>query len=109
MKHYIYIHKDNNDNIFYIGRGCGNRHKQFKHRTYAWQEAAKNGWTSEVILDGLSFEDAVSIEREMITNYDGPLANVQHCNTTNWKSRRTRMLELAQELNNYYEGDINYC
>lgn len=65
-KSYVYLHKNSDGLIFYVGKGVGKRAKSRAYRSKAWHEAAKNGYTIEMYAQNLHEEDALSIETILI-------------------------------------------
>ena len=69
--YYIYQHRsaDNNE-IFYVGKGKGNRFSDKHKRSRYWKfYVAKHGFTAEIIKDGLDEELAFFAEQECIDVY----------------------------------------
>ena len=65
---YVYVHRRATDGtIFYVGKGCGNRHLVSFGRNDWWQRvAAKHGWRSEIVTDGLTNKEAMAAEKALI-------------------------------------------
>ena len=61
---YTYLNRrKDNDSIFYVGKGSGNRAFSKKDRNVYWQRtAAKYGYYSEIIMDCLTDEEAFELE-----------------------------------------------
>ena len=87
--YYVYVHrKMTNGEIFYVGKGKGRKPKErmralsLAGRTELWTRSArKYGVTCEIVLDNLTEEYALELEREFIAFYgristnDGCLTN----------------------------------
>lgn len=69
--YYVYVHrKKTTGSIFYIGKGVNDRWKSSYSRNRIWTHTAKKyGVTAEVIMDNLSEECALELERELILFY----------------------------------------
>lgn len=75
---YVYVHKREDGEVFYVGKGRGNR---------AWQPGRGDLWTQyvqtrasgryvvEIVADGLSDERALEFEDELIEQYGRQLVN----------------------------------
>ena len=66
--YYVYLHKDIEGQVFYIGKGKGNRFKDKGLRTKAWLERAKNGYSYEIVVDSLTDKEALQREYDLITD-----------------------------------------
>jgi len=72
--YYVYAHRRSSDmSIFYIGKGSYNRAwNKSSGRSQYWKNIAhKHGVYVEILIDGLSEEDAFAFEIQMIKNTDG--------------------------------------
>lgn len=79
MEYYVYAHRRNdNGEIFYIGKGCGKRAWKKSTRSDWWKRIeAKHGRTVEFIARGLDEEQAFLLEVEVIASFpDGALCNL---------------------------------
>jgi hypothetical protein len=65
---YVYVHRKNTNNeIFYVGKGFGDRAHSLKNRNKFWiNTVAKHGFNASVVLDGLSEDDAFDLEAFLI-------------------------------------------
>jgi hypothetical protein len=80
---YVYIHLNpNSKEIFYVGKGRGNR-KTSKSRNHLWKEYVENlGGVYEIIViqDGISEKDALRLEADVISriqnHYPDNLTNI---------------------------------
>lgn len=76
--YYVYVHVDENDNFFYIGKGTGRR-AWSKDRDRIWHryvnERLGGKWRAEIVKEGLSGEEALAIEKWMIEEYGEQLVN----------------------------------
>lgn len=69
MKHYTYIHQKTDDNkIFYIGKGQGNRAFSNNRRNNFWQSIAKkHGFNAEIIAYWKTEQEALAHEMLLIS------------------------------------------
>ena len=65
-KYYVYLHKNSDGLIFYVGKGTGKRAKSKAYRSTAWHEAAFCGYEVEMYAENLTEQDALSIETTLI-------------------------------------------
>lgn len=67
-KYYIYHHiNDNTGDIFYVGKGTGDRYKSKQGRSEFWNKYTKNiKWTATIVYDNLNESDAYSLEKNEI-------------------------------------------
>lgn len=76
----VYLHIDNNGDIFYVGQGTILRaNKRCKGRSRKWQDKAKDGYDVLIVYDTLSKEEAVYLEKQTILklrSQNQPLVNV---------------------------------
>lgn len=74
---YVYLHRDVRGNIFYIGKGSGNRAYSKKGRNVNWRARAGEGFDVKIYRDALSEHCAFCIEKILIATIglDG-LANI---------------------------------
>ena len=67
---YVYEHiRLDNNTCFYVGKGRGNRYKHKSRNEHHDRIANKYGMKAVIIKDGLSEEDAYSLERQLISHY----------------------------------------
>lgn len=65
---YVYLHKKDNGQIFYVGKGVGYRATQTSNRNPYWKRVVKKYGLNVVIFkDDLTEEDAYSLEMELIS------------------------------------------
>ncbi len=76
--YYVYFHKDSDGNIFYVGKGTGER---------AWSMDRHQVWTNyvnerlcgkfsvEIHKDGLTEDEALHLENDLINEYGSNLVN----------------------------------
>ncbi len=69
--YYVYLHKDLDGNIFYVGKGRKDRCNKKSNRSIAWKNKAINGYTSEFYCENLTETEALNIEAELIITLDG--------------------------------------
>lgn len=74
---YVYGHvlKDTGE-FFYIGKGKGDRHKEKFSRNNQWNSTV-NGrdWYSVIMFEGMTSNEALKVEAEIITKYKSQLTN----------------------------------
>lgn len=78
-EYYVYVHKRLTDgSVFYVGQGKGRRIISTSGRNRHWHRTvAKYGYSQHKIIEGLSQECALSIERAVIAYYGrGNLVNL---------------------------------
>lgn len=77
---YIYVHKKlTNGDVFYVGKGTGDRAKSKSGRNrWWWNIANKHGYYHEIIIDNLTSQEADKLEIEKIRFYreNGNICNV---------------------------------
>jgi len=68
---YIYLHRTNDTGeVFYVGKGSGNRATETRGRNQHWHRVVnKAGFTAEIIVRGLTDEEAYALEVEIIAEY----------------------------------------
>ena len=65
--YYVYLHKSKeDDSIFYVGKGRGNRYKATSNRNDLWKEKAALGYYSEFYAENLDETSALDLERDLI-------------------------------------------
>lgn len=65
--YYVYLHKKQNGDIFYVGKGKGNRAYKNSRRSDLWNYTRdKHGLIIEIYRDNLSEKDALALETELI-------------------------------------------
>jgi hypothetical protein len=69
--YYVYIHlRGDNNEVFYVGKGKGNRIKQRDGRNIYWKNIVnKHGYTYEIVEKELSEDSAFDLEIELIKFY----------------------------------------
>jgi hypothetical protein len=78
MAWYVYFHRDSQGQIFYVGKGTGDR--AWSHERHpAWHkyvdERLGGRYAVEVHRDGLTDEEAQELESELISRYGAQLVN----------------------------------
>ena len=69
---YVYLHKLNNGEVFYVGKGRRDRAYSKLGRSNAWKEKAKEGFDVEIYKSDLKELDSILLEKELIEkNSDG--------------------------------------
>ena len=81
----VYRHRNKKTlEIFYVGSGTIKRSRGSYYKTDVWKNiVSKDGYTIEIVAEGLSEDDALDLEYLMIDSYgtlldnDGPLVNIK--------------------------------
>lgn len=68
-KYYVYLHRDLNGVVFYIGKGTKGRFKSKQSRSGIWQDIAAKGYTSQIIKAGMSNRESMILEEQLIEIY----------------------------------------
>ena len=75
---YVYLHKDSYGNIFYIGKGTGKR-AWSPNRHQLWtkyvNERLNGQFSVEIHKDGLTEDEALDLENDLINKYGAKLVN----------------------------------
>src|SRR4051794_18755655 len=75
---YVYVHRDKDGGIFYVGQGAGRR-AWSKDRHAVWQkyvtERLAGIYSVEIIRDRLTEDESLDLERELISKYGAKLVN----------------------------------
>lgn len=100
MRYYVYIHKDLNDNVFYVGKGTGNRcYVKCNKRSAAWKERSRGGFTYAIIQYNLTEDQALELETALILK---PMKNWDLINKTiSTKIKLIAFEEINKEV--YYD------
>ncbi len=69
--YYVYIHrKATTGEVFYVGKGHGNRAYSHRNRNRMWQRVVKrHGITVEIVIEGIQEWYAFELEKDLITSY----------------------------------------
>ena len=65
-RYYVYAHYKQNGELFYIGKGTGDRNETPIARSKEWLNEAKDGFTTVIIADNLNNKQAFLIEQSVI-------------------------------------------
>ena len=69
-EYYVYLHKIENGNVFYVGQGKRYRHKQTKGRSKRWHDIYNNNKCKVIIYKrNLTLEESLLLEKELILKY----------------------------------------
>ncbi|MGA2406227.1 MAG: hypothetical protein ABSF81_05695 [Bacteroidales bacterium] len=77
-KYYVYGHYDSQGNVFYIGKGTGERAGRIERHptwTYYVEKYLLNNYIVKIIQDNLTEDEAFSMEAELILQYSKQLIN----------------------------------
>ena len=108
---YVYIHrKKSNGEIFYVGKGKGDRAWKRDRNNQIWRRIAdKHGYTVELVAENLQEHAAFSMERELIALYGrmnavraGTLANLT--DGGEGSSGATRSIETKKKIAEFNTG-----
>lgn len=72
---YVYLHKDNNDVVFYVGKGRRERAFSKTGRSKKWKQVSSSGYSVEIVENNLSEESAIHLEKQYITKYKNTIVN----------------------------------
>lgn len=103
MRYYVYGHytKDTGD-LFYIGKGTGNRAWMKNNRSKKWHEVVNSrGFTFKLLNENLESEEAIELERKLILENQKVLINriiPNKVNTFTYEDINTMF---------YYDGDCS--
>ena len=94
---YVYVHKKPCGEVFYVGKGSGQRAGSTRYRNVRWQRVvAKYGYEIEILKSQMTEPEAFSEERRLISHYGRKnLANFTDGGegVSGWKhSEKTRAL-----------------
>jgi len=80
--YYVYHHiRLDNNSIFYVGKGKKHRLNESSNRNRYWHNIVnKVGYKAEIVCDNLSEEQALQLEKDLISKYK--LLNYNLCNMT---------------------------
>jgi hypothetical protein len=68
-KLFVYLHRDINGNVFYIGQGQEGRPGSTCDRSQGWKDAARAGYTIEVLHEVDTRNEAIRLENKYIDDY----------------------------------------
>src|SRR5438067_1079440 len=77
---YVYVHKDSEGKVFYVGYGTG-RSAWSRDRDNAWSAyVAQRGdkYEVEIVRDGISKEDALQVKEAVMAEYAATVLNRQN-------------------------------
>lgn len=110
-KYYVYFHRrlDNNQ-VFYVGKGCGNRAWVVSGRTEYWHRVVnKYGYTIDIFVNHLTEQEAFDIEIEQIAYHR--YIGIKLCNMTDGgegASGVERTLEQRKQISERQKGSKNF-
>lgn len=73
--YYVYVHKNLDGVVVYVGKGTKSRVTSKGSRSAAWKEATKDGFTYEILKDGMTNREAMLLEEELIATYRETVVN----------------------------------
>ena len=75
---YVYVHRDRTGSVFYVGKGSGRR-AWSENRHGIWEKYVRErlggDYTVEIVEDGLSENEALSLEARLMAEYREQLVN----------------------------------
>jgi len=80
-KFYVYVHKDMDGNVFYVGKGTRRRAWDTGERHILWRhyvERLNGKFEVEIVADGLQEDEAAYLEQDLMAKYGGQLVNWQN-------------------------------
>ena len=99
----VYRHRRNDDNtIFYVGKGVGNRPYKSSGRNSYWKNIADKGYSVEIIADELSDAEAIELESLLIEEYKS--INQCQANMISMDSEKIFTDEYRQKLSDAKKG-----
>ena len=70
MMYYVYVHRKDSGEVFYVGKGCKDRAWSRRHRSALWTRIVKkHGLRVEIIADKLTEAEALRLEIEAIASF----------------------------------------
>lgn len=64
-RYYVYVHRDLNGVVFYVGSGTGHRYRAKQNRSVVWLKRSV-GFTAEILCDNLTMKQAREMEELLI-------------------------------------------
>jgi hypothetical protein len=75
-RYYVYVHLDSDDNVFYVGKGTGDRAWVSAGRSLTWYDKVNNeNCKVKLLFVNLSEDEAIQREAETILQYSSTLVN----------------------------------
>ena len=74
-KYYVYLHRNFNGEVVYVGKGAKTRVTSSTNRSSAWREAVKGGYTYQILKDGMTNREAMILEEQLIEIYRETVVN----------------------------------
>ncbi len=100
-KYYVYVHRDTSGEIFYVGKGTGDRDTSSKFRNTLWDRKVKqdgNFWV-ERIADNLFEDQALQLEAKLLASLDSKnLVNIKRGTASEYPSSSEELLFLLKEI-----------
>lgn len=69
--YYVYLHKDIEGVVFYVGKGRARRAWEKSSRSKGWEEISSKGYSIEMYAENLSEKDALAVESKLILSIEG--------------------------------------
>ncbi len=111
---YVYKHKTNNGEVFYVGMSSNNKNGKYtrqynKSRTESWREMQSGGYTIEIVAEDLSVGEAIQLEAELIESYTrgGKLINVRNPNANESEENFFYVFQQQEDLTHLLNGRTN--
>ena len=68
-KSYVYVHKDTDGFVFYVGSGKKRRGWCSKLRSNAWKERSEDGYILEILQEGMTRKQALQLEANLLNMF----------------------------------------
>ena len=81
-KYYVYLHRNLAGEVVYVGKGTKARVTSNSSRSSAWREATKDGFTYQILKNGMSNREAMLLEETLIKIYRATAVNSESSKLT---------------------------
>lgn len=81
-KYYVYLHRNLDGVVVYVGKGTGTRVTSRASRSDAWREVEKDGLSYQIVKDGMTNREAMILEEQLITLYRDSVVNSESSKLT---------------------------
>lgn len=73
--YYVYVHKNLDGVVFYVGKGTKNRYRNTCNRSESWRSKAALGWTHQIVKSDLTNAESLVLEKHLISVYKDTVVN----------------------------------